>query len=171
VDCPASVRREPRKEQPSFTTYILLRTRTARSSCSTGRLSPARRRSILGRLWNAVNELRDLLGAAYHAEGQVDQEGDFRKSIKDRETQDRLQAQDSVVKTVDYRQRAVEEARNAVARTPTEADILKLADALADLDTEKGYQEAFQVLSEAYKKYSDFTSASMRGSCESSDCG
>ena len=146
------------KSKPSFTTYILLRD-SYRSLDLFDRAVVACQKALDLRpgYGTLVNELRDLSAQLTMQKGKYDQEGDFRKSIKDRETQDRLQAQDSVVKTVDYRQRAVEEARNAVARTPTEADILKLADALADLDTEKGYQEAFQVLSEAYKKYSDFT--------------
>jgi tetratricopeptide (TPR) repeat protein len=105
-----------------------------------------------------TDEVKDLTAEVTVARGKYDQEGDFRKSIKDREGQDRLHAQEAVVKTVDYRTLAVQEARKALARdADLPRNIFDLAQALSDLENDKADQEAIQLLENAYKTKSDFS--------------
>jgi tetratricopeptide (TPR) repeat protein len=103
-----------------------------------------------------ADELRDLSAQHTMQRGHYDKEGDFRKAILDKDKQDQLHSQEALVKTVDFRARAVEEARRTVAKISTEANVIRLADALADLETDKGYEEACQVLQEAYEQSRNF---------------
>lgn len=104
-----------------------------------------------------ADELRDLSAQLTMQRGRYDKEGDFRKAILDKDKQDQLHSQESLVKTIDYRARAVEEARRAVTKIPSEANVIRLADALADLETDKGYEEAHQALQEAYDQSHNFS--------------
>ena len=110
-----------------------------------------------------ADELRDLSAQLTMQRGQYDKEGDFRKSILDKDKQDQLHSQESLVKTIDYRARAVEEARRAVTKIASETNVIRLADALADLETDKGYEEACQVLQEAYEQSRNFNFQRHRG--------
>jgi len=103
------------------------------------------------------DELRDLSAQLTVQRGKYDGTGDFRRSIRDKESQEKLHAQESLVKSLDFRQRAVEEAKRLAAKTPTQENILKLADALVDLETDKGHQDAIKLLHEAWNKYHDPT--------------
>ena len=103
-----------------------------------------------------ADELRDLSAQHTMQRGHYDKEGDFRKAILDKDKQDQLHSQESLVKTVDFRARAVEEARRTAAKLGSEANVIRLADALADLETDKGYEEASQVLQEAYEQSRNF---------------
>jgi tetratricopeptide (TPR) repeat protein len=92
------------------------------------------------------------------AKGKYDKEGDFRNSIKDRETQESLQGQYRVVQTEDYRQAAVERARKDFARDPSlSRNIYDLAQALSALRTDEAENEAIQLLENAYKAKQDFS--------------
>jgi len=92
------------------------------------------------------------------AKGKYDQQGDFRESVKDRESQEKLQSQESVVKTEAYTVSAVEDARKALAEAPgVPRNILRLADALSDMENEKAEDEAIALLENAYKTRSDFS--------------
>jgi hypothetical protein len=63
-----------------------------------------------------------------------DQDGDFRKSIKNRESQERLQAQESIIKTDEYRRSAIEDAKEAMSQDPNlPRNIFNMAEALSDL--------------------------------------
>lgn len=104
------------------------------------------------------DELRDLSAQLTVQKGKYGMEGDFRQSIKDKKTQDKLHSQESLVKTIDYRKKAVVDAREAVKAAPGSVpNIMKLADALADLETGEGYDQAVEVLLSAYKETSDFS--------------
>jgi tetratricopeptide (TPR) repeat protein len=92
------------------------------------------------------------------ARGKYDGEGDFRKSIKDREGQEKLQAQADVVKTEDYRIKAVEDARKKIAQdSDLQANIFELADALSALETDKDENDAISLLENTYKTRNDFS--------------
>ena len=105
-----------------------------------------------------ADELKNLTAELTVSRGKYDQEGDFRQSIKDREWQEKLQSQESVVKTEDYRVSAVEEAREAFARDGSLAkNIFNLAGALSDLENDKADREALKLLENAYKTKSDFS--------------
>ncbi|MHC4194259.1 MAG: tetratricopeptide repeat protein, partial [Planctomycetota bacterium] len=146
-------------KKPSFGTYILLKNSytelgqfdRALAACQcAARLKPQD-----GAL---TDEVQRLTAEMTVARGRYDQEGDFRKSIKDRETQERLQSQESVVKTVDYRTLAVQEARRAFAQDPNlPKNIFALAQALSELENDKADREAVQLLEDTYKSRSNFS--------------
>jgi tetratricopeptide (TPR) repeat protein len=105
-----------------------------------------------------ADEFKNLTAELTMARGKYDQEGDFRQSIKDREVQEKLQSQKAVVKTEDYRVSAVEEARKEYEQDPNlPKNIFNLADALADLQDDKGEKEAIELLDKAYRNKSDFS--------------
>ena len=146
-------------EKPSLQTYLLLKDSyeamgqfdKAVAACQCAmRLKPDD-----GEL---ADEYQRLSAELAVIRGKYDQEGDFRHSIKDRESQEKLQAQASVIKTEDYRLLAVEDAREAVAEDPNlPKNIFNLAEALSDLETDEDENEAIGLLENAYKTKSDFS--------------
>jgi tetratricopeptide (TPR) repeat protein len=105
-----------------------------------------------------ADEFKNLSAELTMARGKYDGEGDFRKSIKDRESQEKLQSQASVIKTEDYRVKAVEDARKKIAQNPElPANIFELADALSGLESEQAENDAISLLENTYKKRSDFS--------------
>lgn len=146
-------------DKPSFQTYILLKNSYAAidqfdralvaCQCAV-KLKPED--------GNLADEFKNLSAEMTVARGRYDQEGDFRKSIKNREQQEKLQAQESVVKTENYRLSAVEEARKALVQDPNLAkNILNLADALSDLQNDKAENEAIELLKNTYETKEDFS--------------
>jgi tetratricopeptide (TPR) repeat protein len=98
-----------------------------------------------------ADECKNLSAELTMSRGKYDREGDFRQSIRDRETQAKMYAQDRVIKTQDYRLSAVEDARKEYARAPElPKNVFNLADALADLESEEADHEAIQLLEQAY---------------------
>jgi len=105
-----------------------------------------------------ADEFKNLSAELTMSKGRYDIDGDFRQSIRDRETQARLYAQDKVIKTQDYRVSAVEEARKAYAREPElPKNVFSLAEALADLEADPAEDEAIHLLEDAYVSRSDFS--------------
>jgi tetratricopeptide (TPR) repeat protein len=146
-------------KRPSAQTYILLKN----SYSALGQFDKAvvacqyasRLRPEDGAL---ADEFKNLSAELTMARGKYDKEGDFRKAIKDREKQELLQAQDSVVKTEDYRVKAVEDARKKVAENPNiPSNIFNLADALSDMDTDEAENDAVALLENTYKAKQDFS--------------
>jgi len=146
-------------EKPSLQTYLLLKDcyaaigefERALAACQcASRVKPDDE--------ELADEFQRLSAELTVARGKYDQEGDFRQSIKDRESQERLQAQESVVKTEDYRRSAVEEARKAMAQDPgLSRNIFDLAEALSDLRNDKAENEAIRLLEDTYKTKRDFS--------------
>lgn len=113
------------------------------------------------------DELRDLSARMTVKKGRYGQEGDFRQSIQDKEEQEKLQSQERLVKTVDFRARAIEGARKTLAKYPNSpTNILKLAEALSDLETEEAHQEAVKILEKAYADHKDFIFKRNQGKLE-----
>ncbi len=145
--------------KPSFQTYVLLKDCYA----AVGEFDKALvacQRAIKLKPEDAelADEFKELSAELTVARGRYDMEGDFRQSIKDREVQEKLQAQDSVVKTEDYRLSAVKEARDAFAREPNvPQNIFNLAEALSDLRNEQAENEAIELLEDIYEAKSDFS--------------
>lgn len=105
-----------------------------------------------------ADEFKNLTAELTMVRGKYDGEGDFRKSIKDRESQEKLHGQAGVVKTEDYRAGAVEDARRKIAENPElPANIFELADALSDLEDEQAENDAIALLENTYKARSDFS--------------
>jgi len=102
-------------KRPSAQTYILLKD----SYAALGQFDKAvvacqyasRLRPEDGAL---ADEFKNLSAELTMARGKYDEEGDFRKAIKDREQQEILHAQDSVVKTEDYRVKDCPESERTV---------------------------------------------------------
>jgi len=111
-----------------------------------------------------ADELKNLTAEMTVARGRYDEEGDFRKSIKDRELQEKIYAQDRVVKTRDYRREALEDARKAFSREPDLAqNIFNLAAALSQLDEDEAENEAIELLEKTADKKKDFSYAQRAG--------
>jgi len=152
-------------EKPSFQVYALLK-ESYRSLGQYDKALAACQRSAQLKPNDAdlADELKNLTAEMTMVRGKYDQEGDFTKAIKDRESQDRLHSQESVVKTRDYREVAVKEARKALAAEPELArNIYNLAAALADLDEDKTEDEAIELLEDASEKKQDFSFAQRAG--------
>ncbi len=145
--------------KPSFHTYLLLKDSykaieqfdRAIAACQHAtRLKPED--------GDLADEFKDLTAELTVARGKYDQAGDFRKSIKDREAQEKLQAQQAVVKTEDYRVSAIQQARKALAQNPNlHTNIFNLAQALAESQDEKDENEGIQLLESAYKSKDNFS--------------
>jgi len=146
-------------ESPSLGTYLLLKNAykylgqldKAVAACQrAAKLKPEDK--------ELADEFKNLSAELTMAKGKYDVNGDFRQSIRDREEQVKLYAQDRVVKTENYRLSAVEDARKAYAQNPNLAkNVFNLADALSDMETDDADNEAIQVLENTYKAKSDFT--------------
>ncbi len=105
-----------------------------------------------------ADELRNLSANMTMQRGKYDASGDFRKSIKDKDAQQKLQQAESVVKNADYKLSAVQDALLAVQKEPGSAKtIIALADALFAVGDEKSLSEAFSVLAAGYEKTKDFS--------------
>ena len=103
-------------------------------------------------------EFKNLSAELTVARGKYDQDGDFRESIKDREAQEKLHAQKSIVKTRDYRISVVEEARKVLAEDPNlPRSIFNLAQALSDFENDEADDEAIELLENTYETTSDFS--------------
>ena len=146
-------------EKPSFPVYILLKDSYAalglyeRALAACGRAAKLKPEDA-----ELANEFRRLSAEMTMAKGGYDQAGDFRHSIKDRDTQEKLQAQQRIVKTEDYRVTAIKSAREAMAREPNlPQNIFNLAAALSDLENDQGENEAVELLKNAYKMKKDFS--------------
>jgi tetratricopeptide (TPR) repeat protein len=104
-----------------------------------------------------TDEFKNLSAELTMSKGKYDVDGDFRQSIRDRETQARLYSQDRVVKTQDYRVTAVEEARKAYAQDPDiPKHVFDLAETLADMQQDESENEAIGLLENAYQGHKDF---------------
>ena len=146
-------------DKPSFQTYILLKDSYAAIGQFDRAMAACQRAVGLkpedGEL---ADEFKRLSAELTVARGRYDQAGDFRQSIRNRQEQEKLQAQSSVVKTEDYRVSAVEEARKALAQEPNLANnIFNLAQHLSDMQTDDAENEAIKLLEDSYKNKSDFS--------------
>jgi len=146
-------------KRPSAQTYILLKN----SYAALGQFDKAvvacqyasRLRPEDGAL---ADEFKNLSAELTMARGKYDEEGDFRKAIKDRESQEKLHAQAGVIKTEDYRVQAVEDARKKIAENPNiPANIFGLADALSDMESDEAENDAVALLENTYKAKQDYS--------------
>ncbi|MHC4741455.1 MAG: tetratricopeptide repeat protein [Planctomycetota bacterium] len=145
--------------KPSALTYILLKDAYRKLGQFDKALVACQKASALrpddGDL---ADEFKNLSAELTMARGRYDKQEDFRSSIKNREEQEKRQAQASVVKTVDYRVKAVEDARQQLAKNPDiPKNIFDLAAALSDMETNEAENEAIELLENAYKTKSDFS--------------
>jgi len=144
---------------PSAQTYILLKEAYTSIGQFDKAIAALQRASRLRPRDKALSdEFTNLSAELTMVRGKYDGEGDFRKSIKDRESQEKLHGQAGVVKTEHYRTGAVEDARKKIAENPElSANIFELADALSDMEDEQAENDAIALLESAYKARSDFS--------------
>ncbi|MBW8001638.1 MAG: tetratricopeptide repeat protein [Planctomycetes bacterium] len=103
-------------------------------------------------------EFKNLSAELAVSKGKYDQNGDFRGSIKNREEQEKMHAQAGIVKTMDYRVTAVEDARRGLAKEPElPKNIFRLAKVLSELSNDSAENEAIELLEDAYERTSDFS--------------
>jgi tetratricopeptide (TPR) repeat protein len=145
--------------KPSFKTFILLKD----SYAQVGEFDLALRaiqyavqlRPEDGEL---ADEYKRLSAELTMVRGKYDEQKSFRESIKDREVQEKQQSQDSVVKTEDFRQAVIREAREEMAKDPNlPKNIFNLAQALSEMEEDNYENEAMQVLEKAYQEKRDFS--------------
>jgi tetratricopeptide (TPR) repeat protein len=154
--------------KPSFHTYILLKDSYAAlgefdkalAACQHAcRLKPQDK--------ELADEFKNLSAELTMASGKYDQEGDFRKSIKDREGQEILHATQGIIKSEDYRLLAVKQAREELTQNPNlPRNIFKLAQVLSDLQTDQAQNEAIGLLENAYRTKKDFSFKQRAGQLE-----
>ena len=105
-----------------------------------------------------ADEYKNLSAELAVVSGKYDSEEDFRHSIKDRQQQEKLHAQEGVVKTQDFKTSFIEDARKSLADDPNlPNNIFKLAEALADLEKDDADNEAMDLLNDAYETKKDFS--------------
>jgi tetratricopeptide (TPR) repeat protein len=144
--------------KPSLATYLLLKDSYAKMGLYSKAVAACQHALELNPNNDALrDEFKNLCASMTLEEGKYGQKTDFRSSIKNKEFQDRLHSQEQAVKSAEYKQRAVLEARKLVKQDPTVTNILQLAQALADLDTEESWAEMTQLLQTNYEKTRDFT--------------
>jgi len=145
-------------KKPSLQTYILLKDSYAALGEFDKALAACQRACRLKpQDKDLADEFKNLSAELTMASGKYDQEGDFRKSIKDREDQEKLHARQGVVKSEDYRLSAVEQAREKLAQNPNlSGSIFNLAQALSDLQTDEAENDAVELLENAYRNKNDF---------------
>jgi tetratricopeptide (TPR) repeat protein len=103
-----------------------------------------------------ADELKNASAELAMAQGRYDQ-GDFRNSLKDKAGQEKLQAQDAVVKTENYKELAIKAARENLEKNPESNDaLIKLADTLEDIGGDDNAREAVKILDEKYGRTHDF---------------
>ncbi|MBN1786804.1 MAG: tetratricopeptide repeat protein [Sedimentisphaerales bacterium] len=145
-------------EKPSLQTFLLLKDSyvtfeeyaKAVNACGYARKLKPEDSSL-------VDEFKNLSANLTLQKGKYDKEGDFRDSIKDREAQEKFQLQQAAQKSIDYRQQAVEDARNIVKLDGSIQNITRLANALSDLQDDESDTEAIKLLDKAYDELNDFT--------------
>ncbi len=146
-------------ERPSFQVYLLLKD-SYKGLGQWDKAAAACQRAVQMRPEDRplAEEFKNLSAELTMSRGKYDGEGDFRKSIKDPHKQALLYAQERLIKTEDWRQAAIGEARKAYAEDPSLAkNIHGLASSLADLETDAGDEEAILLLEAASQRLSDYS--------------
>jgi tetratricopeptide (TPR) repeat protein len=102
-------------------------------------------------------ELKNLGALHTQVEGKYDQGGSFRGSIKDRDTQEKLQAQDKGVQELGVMGKLINDAEAQYQLDPTEpGKLMKLVDALEKTEHPDYESRALELLQEWYDKTKTF---------------
>ena len=145
-------------DKPSFHTYISLKDSYVAIEQFDRALAACQRASRMKPSdADLAQEFQSLSAEMTVSKGKYDQGGDFRKSIKNRKQQEKLQAQEGVVRSDEYQTSVIEQARVAFAKDPNLAkNIFDLAHVLTESETDDTDAEAIELLENAYKAKSDF---------------
>lgn len=151
--------------KPSFNTYILLKeTYSAIGKFDKAIAACQRAVKLKPDDGDLADELKSLTAELTVSNGKYDQGGDFTKSIKNRQQQEELQAQEGVIKSDQYRQTALHSAKQQYEKEPDlPKNIMNYAQALVDSGEPKMEIEAINILENAYQKHNDFTFKQLAG--------
>jgi len=145
-------------DKPSFKTYLLLKDCYYRLGFFNGAVAACQKAAQI-RPENSQldDELKQLAAEMAVSRGKYDQGGNFRQSLKDRKGQEELQARSAMLKSDQYRQSVVEQARSALQQEPElPKNIFNLANALTEQQTDEAENEAVELLIDAYQNKKDF---------------
>ncbi len=104
-----------------------------------------------------ADDFKNLTANPTMQKGKYEGAGSFSQSIKDRESQEKFQMQQAVVKSVDHRQQAIAEARQVLAADNSPQNIFRLADTLTELQTDEADNDAIKLLNDSFEQFKDFT--------------
>ena len=146
-------------DKPSFSTYILLKDCYIKMQMFTKAVAACEHALQLKPKDGPLrDELRDLSASMTMERGKYGKTEDFRGSIRDKAGQEKLQRQESGVKSDDDKKQAVLDAQKKIqAGEVTALNIVELANALFGLETDQGEDEAIRVLRNAHEQTKDFT--------------
>ncbi len=151
-------------DKPSFSSFILLKDAYTSLQFFSKAVSACKKALEIKSNDDALkDELRDLTAQMTVQDGKYGQDGDFRNSIKDRDSQELLQSEQSSVRSPEYRKKAVDRAREALAKEKNTVNIVRLANALSDTSDEEAFSEAMDILEKAYAEYGDFSFRRLQG--------
>jgi tetratricopeptide (TPR) repeat protein len=106
---------------------------------------------------NLQQEVKNLGAQQTMTAGGYEKGGNFRDSVKDMDSQQRLMTQDTDVRTLDVLTKQILLAREELAKEPNEpGKVTKLVDVLVKTEDMEYENEAIQVLDEAYQRTNAF---------------
>jgi len=146
-------------KKPSFNLYILLKESYSRVGFFERAITALHQAVLLKPNDSALSdEFKRLEAEKTVATGKYETATNFRESIKNRSQQEMLQAQESVVKTIDYKTSALQKARKLYAEEPNlSKNVHKLADSLTQMETDEAEKEAVELLQDNYENTKDFS--------------
>ena len=101
--------------------------------------------------------MRDLSAQATMQQGKYDEGGDCRDSIKDRETQEKMQSQELFIHSKESKADLIADARKEYLENPTiPGKIYKLVDTLCETEEEDNENEATKILEKAFAQSHQF---------------
>lgn len=104
-----------------------------------------------------ADEVKNLSAQSAMKKGKYGEAGGFQHSIKDKELQDKLHSQDVVIKSEDFKEKAVDDARKLLeTEKESFSNRMKLCDALAEVGTKEAFAEAIELLERYFQETSDF---------------
>ncbi len=147
-----------RKDKPSAQTYVFLRDAYKQLDDFARALQACQQAAQLKpNDVDLAEAMRDLSAQATMQQGKYDSDGDFRDSIRDREQQERLHAQDLLIRSEESSADIVEQARAEYEAAPTvPGKINKLVDVLCQGEDPRQETEAIAVLEKAYTQTKNF---------------
>ena len=146
------------KDKPSVQTYVLLRDSYIKLEIFPLALQACQQALQLKPNDTELSEsMRDLSAQATMQQGKYDEEGDFRNSIRDRETQDKLHGQDQLIRTKQTQYDIIAQAYEQYRADPkVPGKINKLVDALCQTELSDKEDEAVEILEKAYGEFGLF---------------
>jgi tetratricopeptide (TPR) repeat protein len=151
--------RNRQQEKPSFHTYSFLKDCYIALENFPRALQSCQMALQLKPRDEALQEvLRDLSAQATMQQGKYDSEkGDFRDSIRDRESQEKLQSQEQLIQSDSQKVDSIAQARQSYQANPADpAIILRLADTLVATERDEDDLEAISILDKAYAEMDQF---------------